>query len=135
VAGFLATRGLPYEVHPEIVSNTQNALRVAELARDRALHTEFHARVMNALWAEAEDVSQDDVLRRLATDVGLDPGEVDEVLASEAYWDRVRASTQQAVSFGATAVPAFVLDRRLLVLGAQPDEVFEHAVAQLRVTG
>ena len=28
-------------------------------------------------------------------------------------------------------VPAFVLDRRLRVLGAQPDEVFEQAFAQL----
>jgi predicted DsbA family dithiol-disulfide isomerase len=32
---------------------------------------------------------------------------------------------------GANAVPAFVLDRRLLVLGAQPDEVFEQAFEQL----
>ncbi len=30
-------------------------------------------------------------------------------------------------------VPAFVLDERLLVLGAQPEEVFERAFAQLGV--
>jgi predicted DsbA family dithiol-disulfide isomerase len=29
-------------------------------------------------------------------------------------------------------VPAFVLDRRLLVLGAQPRELFEQAFEQLR---
>ena len=40
-------------------------------------------------------------------------------------------STRQAASIGANAVPAFLLDRRLLVLGAQPNEVFEHAFAQL----
>jgi predicted DsbA family dithiol-disulfide isomerase len=31
-------------------------------------------------------------------------------------------------------VPAFLLDRRLLVLGAQPEEAFEQAVAQLAAT-
>jgi predicted DsbA family dithiol-disulfide isomerase len=119
-------------VHPEIVSNTQSALRVGELARDRGLHRVYHDRVMQALWAEAEDVSGDDTLRRLAAEVGLEASEVDEVLSTTAYADRLRASTQQAVSIGANAVPAFLLDLRLLVLGAQPDEVFERAVGQLR---
>jgi predicted DsbA family dithiol-disulfide isomerase len=32
---------------------------------------------------------------------------------------------------GANAVPAFVLDRRLLLLGAQPQDVFEQAFAQI----
>jgi predicted DsbA family dithiol-disulfide isomerase len=58
-------------------------------------------------------------------------GEVEEVLAGDRYLDRVTASTREAFGFGANAVPAFVLDRRLLVLGAQPDEVFEQAFAQL----
>jgi predicted DsbA family dithiol-disulfide isomerase len=44
--------------------------------------------------------------------------------------DRVRASTAEAQSLGVTGVPAFVLDNRLLVLGAQPRDVFEKALAQ-----
>jgi predicted DsbA family dithiol-disulfide isomerase len=43
----------------------------------------------------------------------------------------VLASTSQAVSIGITGVPGFLLDRRLLVLGAQPQEVFERAFQQL----
>ena len=39
--------------------------------------------------------------------------------------------TQQAVSIGITGAPGFLLDRRLLVLGAQPQEVFERAFEQL----
>jgi predicted DsbA family dithiol-disulfide isomerase len=38
------------------------------------------------------------------------------------------------VRAGATGVPAFVLDRRLLVLGAQPEEVFEQAFDRLAQT-
>jgi len=33
---------------------------------------------------------------------------------------------------GIDAVPAFLLDRRLIVLGAQPFEVFRRAFAQAR---
>ena len=44
-------------------------------------------------------------------------------------------STAQAQSLGITGIPAFLLDRRLLVLGAQPREVFEQALAQLDKQG
>ena len=53
------------------------------------------------------------------------------MLEGDRYRDRIVDSTRQAASIGANAVPAFLLDRRLLVLGAQPNEVFEHAFAQL----
>jgi predicted DsbA family dithiol-disulfide isomerase len=43
----------------------------------------------------------------------------------------VAASTREAQSVGINAIPAFVLDSRLLVLGAQPIEVFRRAFEQL----
>ena len=45
----------------------------------------------------------------------------------------VDASTQTAQRHGITGVPAFVLDGRLLVSGAQPHEVFERALEQAGV--
>ncbi len=55
--------------------------------------------------------------------------------AGDAYADRVRASTVEAQSIGITGIPAFVLDDRLLILGAQPREVFEQRLrAARRVT-
>lgn len=128
---FFAARGLEYNPHPEIVPNTMDALRLTELARDLGKHAELHDRLMDAYWAEAQDIGDADVLRALAAEVGLPSVDVDDVLESDRYRDRVVDSTQQAVSVGANAVPAFVLDRRLLVLGAQPEEVFEQAFAQL----
>ena len=70
-------------------------------------------------------------LRSLVGEAGLDGAEVDDVLAGDAYNDRVIGLTQQAVSIGITGVPGFLLDRRLLVLGAQPRGVFERAFEQL----
>jgi predicted DsbA family dithiol-disulfide isomerase len=129
-----AARGLEYNPHPEVVPNTMAALRLSELARDLGRHDEVHDRLMDAYWADAQDLGDQAVLRALAEELGLPNAEVEDVLGSERYRDRVEGSTRQAVSIGANAVPAFLLDRRLLVLGAQPDAVFEQAFAQLEAS-
>ena len=126
-----AARGLEYRPHPDVVPNTKAALRLGELAREHGLHDAFHDRVMDAYWAESRNIGDGAELRALTSEAGLPADEVDEVLAGDRYVDVVEAFTARAVSIGVTGVPAFVLDRRLLVLGAQPNEVFEQAFAQL----
>ena len=87
---------------------------------------------MDAYWSDATDIGDPDELRRLATEVGLDAEDVERVIADpSAYLELVEASTRQAYSIGINAIPAFLLNRRLLVLGAQPIEVFRRAFAQL----
>jgi predicted DsbA family dithiol-disulfide isomerase len=106
-------------------------LRVTELARERGLHAKVHDRLMDAYWSEGRNIGNPEELRSLAVEAGLDGAEVDDVLAGDAYRDRVVGLTQQAVSIGITGVPGFLLGRRLLVLGAQPREVFERAFEKL----
>ena len=126
-----AAAGLDYD-RPQVVPNTRLALRMSELARERRLHRAFHDRLMDAYWSEATDIGDPDELRRLAAEVGLDAEDIERVIADPAaYLDLVEGSTRQAFSIGINAVPAFLLDRRLIVLGAQPLEVFRRAFAQL----
>jgi predicted DsbA family dithiol-disulfide isomerase len=123
--------GLEYN-RPEIVPNTRLALRVTELARERGLHEPFHDRLMVAYWSEATNVGDPDELRRLAAEIGLEADDVGRVVADpSAYLDVVEGSTRHALSIGINAVPAFLLDRRLIVMGAQPLDVFRRAFAQL----
>jgi len=126
-----AAAGLEYN-RPEVVPNTKLALRLGELARERGLHDAFHDRLMDAYWSQATDIGDPVQLRSLASEVGLDGDEVDGVIADPAaYSDIVDGLTRQAHSIGINAVPAFLLDRRLIVLGAQPFSVFRDAFAQL----
>ena len=125
-----AAAGLEYN-RPEIVPNTKLALRMTELARERGLHEPFHDRLMDAYWSDATNIGEPDELRRLAAAVGLDTDDVEQVIADPVtYLAAVEGSTQQAHSVGINAVPAFVLDRRVLVLGAQPLEVFRRAFSE-----
>jgi predicted DsbA family dithiol-disulfide isomerase len=124
--------GLAYD-RADIVPNTRLALRLTELAREHGLHEPFHDRLMQAYWEERANVGDPDELRRLAAEVGLSAGDVERTIEDDdAYLDVVLDSTREAQSIGVNGIPAFLLDRRLLVLGAQPFEVFEQAFAQLR---
>lgn len=126
-----AAAGLTYN-RPDTVPNTKLALRLTELARDHGLHEPFHNRLMDAYWAEATNIGDPDELRRLAAEVGLPADGVERVIADPSeYLDVVEGSTRQAFSVGINAVPAFALDRRLVVLGAQPIDVFRQAFARL----
>jgi predicted DsbA family dithiol-disulfide isomerase len=121
--------GLSYNPNPDVVPNSMKALRLAEHARSHGLFDPMHARLMDAYWAEAQNIADPDVLRALAREVGLDGA--DEILEGDTYLDVVRASTQQAHQHGINGIPAFAIDSRFLVLGAQPRTVFEQAFAQL----
>jgi predicted DsbA family dithiol-disulfide isomerase len=107
------------------------ALRLTELARDRDLHASLHDRLMQAYWAEGDDIGDRAVLLALAEEAGLDAAEAGQVLDGEEYRDRVHRSTAQAQSIGITGIPAFLVDRRQLILGAQPRDVFETVLERL----
>jgi predicted DsbA family dithiol-disulfide isomerase len=114
---------------PDVSPRSLDALRLTEHARTQGLHKPFHDRVMDAYWTEAQNIGDHAVLQALAGEVGVEGAA--EVLAGDDYADLVEASTAEAHSIGIDGIPAFLLDQRLLVLGAHPRETFERAFAQL----
>ena len=60
-----AENGLVYDP-PPIRANSLKALRLAEHARAEGLFDPMHARLMDAYWAEAQNIGDPDVLRALA---------------------------------------------------------------------
>jgi predicted DsbA family dithiol-disulfide isomerase len=124
-----AEEGLEYNPNPDVIPNSFDALRLTELARDLGKHDEVHDRLMDAYWRDGVDLGDPDELRRLLHDLPAD--DVERVLTSDEHRDRVLSSTAQAQSVGINGIPAWVIDGKLLVPGAQPRAVFEQAFAQL----
>ncbi len=60
---------------------------------------------------------------------------ISRALDDRAWAPVVDASTARAQAAGATGVPAFVVDWRVLVVGAQPREVLAQAIEQARAAG
>ena len=124
--------GFHFAPPEHVVPSSQKALQVTELARDRGLHEPVHSRLMHAYWSEGVDIGNEESLLSVVADAGLDRAEAAHALEDGRYAERVQASTREANLVGINAVPAFVLNGRLLVLGALPEPLFEQAVEQLR---
>lgn len=126
-----AEAGLPHATGIERVPNSAKALRLGELARERGRHTALHARLFDAYWHRALDIGDDAVLAAEGAEAGLDADEVAGVLGSDRYGDRVQAETTTLLEAGGTGVPAWVVDERVLIPGAQPHDVFERVLDRL----
>jgi predicted DsbA family dithiol-disulfide isomerase len=123
--------GLPFAEDIEKIPNSRGALMLGELARDHdVLHT-LHPRLFDAYWGRGRDIGDRSVLIEEGTAVGLPGAEIEAVLQDERYGERIEASTRNAMEIGAGGVPAWAIDQRILVPGAQPHEVFEQVLERL----
>lgn len=121
--------GLPHRPHTRI-PNSHAALNVAELARREGVHTQLHERLMTAFWAEDRDISDPAVLAEEGETFGLDRDAVVDAATTKPYEGLIQASTQGVIDMGAGGVPAFVVDDRVLIPGAQPQELFDKVMAK-----
>ena len=115
------------------VWNTFDAHRLLHWAEAESLQMQRalkHA-LLRAYFSEGENVSDHDVLAKLAASAGLDEARAREILASDEHADAVRERERQYTDGGIRAVPSVIFNQRHLVQGGQPVEVFERALRQL----
>ena len=123
-----AAAGLDFRFDTARSGNTVDAHRLLHLARETGRQDELKERFFTAYFTEGEAIGEPETLARLAKEAGLDPAEVDHVLATDRFHDEVRADEAEARALQVTGVPFFVIDRRDAVAGAQPTEVLVGAL-------
>jgi predicted DsbA family dithiol-disulfide isomerase len=131
LAAMFDEAGLPHSDTLEKVPNSRQALMLSELARDRGVFEPLHRRLFDAYWAQGRDIGDQSVLVEEGVAVGLSGAEVIDALADAGYLRRVIEHTEAALEVGAGGVPAWLIDERLLVPGAQPHELFEQVMGRL----
>jgi predicted DsbA family dithiol-disulfide isomerase len=117
---------------PDRVINSRLALSTAEFARERGKYDEVREALTKAHWDGTAQLDRIADLQRIASDAGLDPEGLAAELAAhryEAVLDRHRADAE---SVGINAIPAHIVGRRYLLLGAQPYEAFSEVLDALR---
>jgi predicted DsbA family dithiol-disulfide isomerase len=118
-----ATDGLEFRFDRARGGNTFDAHRLVHLAEAHGLQDAMQERLMRAYQSEGALMSDHPTLARLAGEVGLPAGEVDELLASDRFADDVRDDERNGAALGITGVPFFVVDRAFGASGAQPPEL------------
>lgn len=116
--------GLSYDFDRAIVANSFDAHRLIQLAKTKGLGDAAEERLFRAYFTEGQNTADHATLLALGTDIGLDPTDVQAVLASNAFADDVNRDIYEAQQVGARGVPFFVLNRRYAVSGAQAPETF-----------
>ena len=106
--------------------NTFDAHRILHLGLERGVQDAVKERLMAATFTEGRPTGRADTLVEVAVEAGLDGDEARSVLAGDRYGAEVRADEAMARSFGISAVPFFVIDRKYAVPGAQhPDTLLD----------
>jgi predicted DsbA family dithiol-disulfide isomerase len=123
MTGAAATEGLDFHFEKAPAINTFDAHRVIHFALGKGVQDAVKERLLLAYFTEGEQVTDHEVLVRLAAEAGLDAADVREVLVSGRYADDVRTDEAEAAALGISGVPFFVVDRKYGVSGAQPAEL------------
>ncbi len=113
------------------IYNTRLAHEATEYAREQGKANAFHRIVFRKIYAEGQDISQWNVLRSAAEEVGLNAKEMQNDVDGGKYTDNVAAQVQQAYQIGVSGVPTYVINNRYAIVGAQPYEVFKNALTRI----
>jgi predicted DsbA family dithiol-disulfide isomerase len=91
--------------------------------------------LLAAYHGEGRNIGSREVLLELAKQVGLPAERAREVLERGEFADEVRQAERFWQSIGIHSVPAVIVERKHLIAGGQPSEVFERALRQIAAEG
>jgi predicted DsbA family dithiol-disulfide isomerase len=118
--------GLPVTERTRVY-NSRRATELGKWAEAQGRGDAFHDTIFRAYFAEGLNISDLGVLKKICSQLDLDPDEAERVLAEGEYRNAVDEDWDYSRKLGVTAVPTFLAAGRTVV-GAQPYEVLERLV-------
>ena len=116
---------------PDRIYNTRLAHEATEYAREHGKALEFHRVVFRKVYGEALDISKWEILRAAAEEVGLNGEDMQTVVEGGKYTAEVAGQVQYAQQIGVSGVPAYVINERYAIVGAQPYQAFKNALTRI----
>jgi predicted DsbA family dithiol-disulfide isomerase len=113
------------------VWNTFDAHRLLHWAGLEGRGRELKRALLAAYHTRGENPGSHEVLLRLAGEAGLDVGRANDVLDGGEFAVEVREQERHWQRLGIRSVPSVIVERRHLIQGGQPVEVFENALREI----
>ena len=112
-------------------ANTFDGHRLVKWAAEQGKQTEMKQALFEAYFGKAEDVSDQDVLLTCAESLGLDRGRAKQILDSDEFANVVREDEATYQQAGVSAVPAFIVNGKYLISGAQEPDTLVQAFEEI----
>lgn len=113
------------------IYNTFDAHRLLHWAKLEGRQRPLQHALFEAYFTDGENPGDRQILRAAAEKAGLEPAAAEEVLMSGRYAEDVRVEEHFWQAQGISGVPAVVIDKRYLISGGQPPEIFERALREI----
>jgi len=123
--------GLEFNLDTLILTNTFDAHRLTLFAKTKGLMKETAERILRAYYTESKHIGDYPTLIQLGEEVGLNPQEVEKMLASQEMAEQVRADEQDAEHYGIRSIPFYLINKKYAITGAQPVEIFVKTLLQI----
>ncbi|SNC65888.1 Predicted dithiol-disulfide isomerase, DsbA family [Marinobacter sp. es.048] len=111
--------------------NTFDAHRLVKWAGEQGKQTEMKQALFEAYFGKAEDVSDQNVLLGCVESLGLDRARAEQILDSDEFADVVRQDEATYQQAGVSAVPAFIVNGKYLISGAQEPDTLVQAFEEI----
>lgn len=132
VTEMAANAGLDYDFDIMKLTDTFPAHRVFQYANEEGKGIEYFSKLYEAFFLNGELISDATVLTRIASEIGINPDRVQEILENDKEYDKeVVMDIYEAQQVGVQGVPFFVFNNKYAVSGAQPVESFEQVLTQV----
>ena len=109
--------------------NSVKAMRGAFVADDHRIIAQYSRRVFECYWGDDRDISQDEVLREIVREVGLDEKEFFSKITSDEYKAKLRDNTEELIARGGFGSPTIFVEGSMF-FGNDRLPLVEHALSR-----
>ena len=112
--------------------NTLDAHRLIHWAGIERKQNEAVNALFDAYFVEGRDIGDAEVLGDIADMIGMDASVIRKLLESDADREDISRRDSEARSMGVTSVPTFIVAGKHAVPGAQPPDLWQKVISELK---
>jgi len=111
---FAKRYGVPFSFNPHFPINTLALMRGAAAYQDDVVvSSTYRDAIFRAIWVEARNLNEPDVIGQVLSDAGLDPAELMNRIGQQTVKDQLIANTEEAVNRGVFGAPTFFVGEQM----------------------